>query len=74
MAKTIKSIIMNIVNGKNDFVSRGELYVKAQRIGYNGTQERLLGKANHMIGEGLLFGRKRGMAQLLEYRALEAVA
>ena len=69
MAKTITSIIISVVRTNSPrFVSQGELYAAATRLGYNGPQERLVKTAERLADRGTLDSLERGRAMLREYR------
>jgi hypothetical protein len=68
MARTSKSIILELVNKDDGWVSRGELFLRAQdRCGYQGEQADLLHRANLMVADGRIRGRLRGKAQTVWY-------
>jgi hypothetical protein len=70
MARTLKSIILELVNKNYGWVSRGELFLRAQdRCGYQGEQADLLRRANLMVADGRIRGRLRGKAQTFYYAA-----
>jgi len=70
MTKTIRSLIVTSLNysGKHEWTSPGDLFREAQERGYNGSQERLLQRANELAEQGILEARKRGMMQNNWYR------
>ncbi|MEK6850501.1 MAG: hypothetical protein AABX85_02920 [Nanoarchaeota archaeon] len=71
MAKTITSTVISVVKINSPrFVSQGELYADATRLGYNGSQERLIKTAERLADKGILDSLERGRAMLREYRVL----
>lgn len=78
MARTIRSIIISALNTCSSdsylWISPGALieYARAGR-GYEGTEERLLRRANELAEEGVIESRQRGMMQNHWFRRKGAI-
>jgi hypothetical protein len=84
MARTIRNIILHILNSYSEFtgkreeyegwISPGELFADAQDFSscnYKGTQERLLQRADDLARQGVIESRPRGRMQNNWYRIVQ---
>jgi hypothetical protein len=73
MAKTIRSLLVGILGSElvagsvSKDISQGELFVEAQKRGYNGSQQDLLGKADVLVSNGILFSTPKGRNETMYY-------
>jgi hypothetical protein len=62
------------LGNESDFVPRGILYRNAKAMGYDGTQEELLQRADELAKEDIIESASIGRSQFTAYKHKEEVA
>lgn len=74
MTRTLGNYILAVLENESGFAPRGILYRDAKIIGYDGTQEELLQKANELAKQNIIDSEPIGRFQLTAYKYKEGVA
>ena len=74
MTRTLGNYILAVLKNECGFVPRGILYRNAKAMGYNGTQEELLQKADELAKGDIIESASIGRSQLTAYKHKEEAA
>lgn len=68
MTKILINYILPVLENESGFVPRGILYRDAKAMGYDGTQDELLQKADELAKDGIIESAPIGISQFTAYK------